>query len=150
MESIILDRGLSLAFSNGYFLLILLSALNELPILSDYFAAIDELKRSTLQWTVVHNGCFLDYWGQPHIKTFLRPSPFGLDIANKEAAIPGDGNTPFSLTYTFDVAKFVVALQDLEKWPEVSRFAGNIITWNEFLRLAEEVTGGLSPITICI
>lgn len=110
-------------------------------MLTDYFKAIGELKKSGLQWTVVNNGCFLDYWGQPHIKSFLRPSPFGIDIANREAAIPGDGNTPFSLTYSFDMAKYVVALQDLDEWPEVSRFAGDIITWNEFLSLAEEVTG---------
>ncbi|EOO01025.1 putative -like family protein [Phaeoacremonium minimum UCRPA7] len=123
------------------------SAIKELPMLADYFKAIDELKKSGLQWTVINNGCFLDYWGQPHIKTFLRPSPFGLDIANKEAAIPGDGNTPFSLTYTFDVARYVVALQDLDEWPEVSRFAGDIITWNEFLRLAEETTGSNFKVT---
>jgi hypothetical protein len=110
-------------------------------MLADYFKAIDELKASGLQWTMVNNGCFMDYWGQPQIKTHLRPSPFGLDIASKKAAIPGDGNTLFTLTYTFDVAKFVVALQDLDEWPEVSRFAGDIITWNEFVRLAEETTG---------
>ncbi|VUC37259.1 unnamed protein product [Clonostachys rosea] len=123
------------------------AANKELPTLVDYFGAIDRLKASGLQWTVVENGCFMDYWGQPHIKTYLRPSLFGLDIAAREAAIPGDGNDRFSLTYTWDVAKFVVALQDLDEWPEVSRFAGDIITWNEFVRIAEEATGVTFKVT---
>jgi nucleoside-diphosphate-sugar epimerase len=103
------------------------------------------LKKSGLQWTVFLNGCFLDYWAQPHIESYLRPSPFALDIEHKEAAIPGDGNSRITFTYSFDVARFVVASLDLEEWPEQSRIAGDVLTWNEFVLCAEE-TLGLSPV----
>lgn len=113
----------------------------ELPTLVDYFEAIEELRKSSMQWTVFMNGCFLDYWAIPHITSYLRPTPFGIDIAHREAAIPGDGNSRISFTYSFDVAKFVVALLDVEVWPEESRVAGDILTWNEFVRLAEKTLG---------
>ncbi|KAF2676637.1 NAD(P)-binding protein [Lentithecium fluviatile CBS 122367] len=113
-------------------------SVNELPILADYFSAIEELEKSGMQWTVFLNGCFLDYWAMPHIKSHLRPAPFAIDIAHREAAIPGDGNSRISFTYSFDVARFVVASLDLERWPAESRIAGDILTWNEFVRLAEK------------
>ncbi|KAH6995317.1 hypothetical protein EDB80DRAFT_755383 [Ilyonectria destructans] len=64
-----------------------------------------------------------------------------LDIPNKAAAIPGSGNTPVVFIYTADVAKFVVASLDLEKWEQVSYVTGDRVTWNEFLHLAEEAKG---------
>ncbi|KAM0544357.1 hypothetical protein ACHAPJ_011893 [Fusarium lateritium] len=116
-------------------------AVKQLPVLSAYFEAITELRQSGLQWTLFENGCFLDYWGHPHIKSYLRPTPFGIDIAHRQASIPGNGDDQFTVTYSYDVAKFVVASLDLKEWPEVSRIAGDIITWHEFVRIAEEVTG---------
>lgn len=112
-----------------------------MPTLLDYFDAIEELKRSDLQWTVFLNGCFLDYWAMPHIKSYLKPAPFAVDIAHRAAAIPGDGNKRVTFTYSFDVARFVVASLDLESWPEESRIAGDTLTWNEFVHLAQETLG---------
>ena len=34
-----------------------------------------------------------------------------------------------------------MAAMDLEDWPEVSRMKGDVVTWNEFVGLAESVTG---------
>ncbi|KAM6516853.1 hypothetical protein FSOLCH5_007795 [Fusarium solani] len=116
-------------------------AVKELPVLKHYFQAIETLRQSSLEWTIFQNGCFLDYWGHPHIKSYLRPSPFGIDIAGKVAAIPGDGDARFTVTYSFDVAKYVVAALDLDEWPETTRIAGDIITWKEFVNLAESTTG---------
>lgn len=99
------------------------------------------LEESDLQWTVFHNGCFLGCWAIPHIKSYLRPSPFGLDIEHREAAIPGDGNSRFTVTYLHDVARCLVTSLDLDEWPEVSRIACDTLTWTEFLQLAEEITG---------
>lgn len=113
----------------------------ELPTLHDYFGAIDELRKTDLQWTVFLNGIFLDYFGWPHLRSHLKPNTFAIDIANKAAAIPGDGTVPVTFTYTFDVARFVVAALDLDEWPEESRMAGDVMTWNEFLKLAEEARG---------
>lgn len=50
---------------------------------------------------------------------------------------------PVTFTYTFDVARYVVAALDLAAWPEESCVAGDTLTWNEFLALAEEARGEL-------
>ena len=112
-----------------------------LPPLKYYFEAIDILKASELEWTVFLNGVFLDYYGMPHIKTYLAPNVFAIDMVNKVAAIPGDGNTPVTFTRSMDLAKFVVAALDLPSWEEESRVVGDEVTFNRFVDMAEEVCG---------
>ncbi|GKZ38900.1 hypothetical protein AbraIFM66950_011450 [Aspergillus brasiliensis] len=46
-----------------------------------------------------------------------------------------------SVTYSYDLAAYIVKLLDLEEWPEFSIFAGDDITYNELLKLAEEARG---------
>lgn len=116
-------------------------SLQVLPPLKDYFKAIEVLKVSNLQWTVFLNGIFLDYFGPPEMKSYLKPNVFVIDLVNRIAAIPGDGNIPVTLTYSLDLAKFVVAALDLEEWPEESRVVGDEVTWNGFVALIEEITG---------
>lgn len=70
---------------------------------------------------------------------------WAVDIVNKKAGIPGTGNEPMTFTYTFDVAKFVIATLDLPKWDELMYCYGEKTTWNEFLKQAEEVTGKIIP-----
>ncbi|THX41322.1 nmrA-like family protein [Aureobasidium pullulans] len=106
-----------------------------------YFEAIDILKASDLEWTVFLNGVFLDYYGMPHIKTYLAPNVFAIDMVNKVAAIPGDGNTPVTFTWSMDLAKFVVAALDLPSWEEESCVVGDEVTFNQFVDMAEEVCG---------
>lgn len=69
--------------------------------------------------------------------------PFVIDVANKMAAIPGTGNDVMTFTYTFDVARFVRAALDLPagEWPETSVVIGDKLTFNDFLKLAEEARG---------
>ncbi|KAL3494695.1 hypothetical protein BJX62DRAFT_26319 [Aspergillus germanicus] len=117
------------------------AALAVLPQLKDYYAAVETLKASDLEWTIFHNGIFLDYFGGPGMKSYLKPNVFAIDIANRVAAIPGTGDVPVTFTYTSDLARFVVAALDLEAWSEESRIVGDEVTWNEFVGLAEEVTG---------
>ncbi|KAL4926738.1 uncharacterized protein BDV17DRAFT_293318 [Aspergillus undulatus] len=116
-------------------------AFKVLPQLKYYFDAIETLKHSGLEWTVFHDGIFLDYFGGPSLKSHLKHNVFVIDLANKVAAIPGDGNATVTFTYTFDLAKFVVAALDLEQWPQESRVVGDEMTWNEFVALAEKITG---------
>ena len=71
----------------------------------------------------------------------MAPLPIVLDIPNHFAAIPGSGNAPVAFTHTFDVAKYVVALQSLSTWEKESFIIGDKLTWNEFLGIAEQVTG---------
>ncbi|GFF69918.1 hypothetical protein IFM62136_07704 [Aspergillus lentulus] len=112
-----------------------------LPQLKDYFKAIELLKESDLQWTVFLNGIFLDYFGPPELKSHLKANVFVLDMKNHVAAIPGDGNAPVTFTYSYDLARFVVAALDLEEWQEESRVVGDTLTWHEFVAIAEEICG---------
>lgn len=113
-----------------------------------YFTSLRALEATSLEWAVVHNGTFLDYFappagGPPAFKTYLPHSVLAVDMAHNAAAIPGDGNQPVAFTYTFDVARFVVAALDLEAWPASRelRVVGDEVTFNELVAMAEEVKG---------
>ncbi|PCD25992.1 hypothetical protein AU210_012426 [Fusarium oxysporum f. sp. radicis-cucumerinum] len=100
------------------------------------------LRTTDLEWTRFDNGFFLDYYGPPSLlKSYMNRVAWAVDIVNKKAGIPGTGNEPMTFTYTFDVAKFVIATLDLPKWDELMYCYGEKTTWNEFLKQAEEVTG---------
>ncbi|KAL2682812.1 hypothetical protein Neosp_007267 [[Neocosmospora] mangrovei] len=87
--------------------------------------SVDALRRSSLEFTGFANGFFMDYWGMPHIPSNLWAYTWAIDIANKRAAIPGTGDDVLSLTYSVDVAKFVVrTLESSDKWPETSIVSG--------------------------
>ncbi|KPM46027.1 hypothetical protein AK830_g439 [Neonectria ditissima] len=104
-------------------------------------AAQAELEASSLEWTTVYNGYFLDYFGTPKAKSYIDDIAFFIDVANDTAAIPGSGNTPVVFTHTFDVAKFVAAAIDLPEWSRESYIIGDKLSWNELLQLAQEVKG---------
>ena len=87
----------------------------------------------------------MDYFS-PSLKSYLKPWTIIIDIENKSAAIPGTGNDLVTFTYSFDVAKFVVAALSLDKWPRDMRVIGDTMTWNDVLRLAEEARGLHFPI----
>ena len=98
-------------------------------------------KTKSLEWTTVLNGFFLDYFGIPKVKSYLQPTTIVLDIANDCAGIPGSGDVPVVLTNSFDVAKYTARLLGLDKWEKESYVIGDRLTWNEFLKLAEEAKG---------
>ncbi|KAF9774647.1 hypothetical protein IL306_007317 [Fusarium sp. DS 682] len=102
---------------------------------------LEELRLTNLEWTRFDNGFFLDYYGPPSLKSYMNRVAWAIDIVNKKAGIPGTGNEPMTFTYTFDVAKFVVAALDLPQWNELMYCYGEKTTWNEFLRQAEEARG---------
>jgi hypothetical protein len=101
--------------------------------------AFSTLSASNLEYTVILNGFFLDYFGIPHIKSYLPSFPFVLDIANNTASIPASGNVPITFTYSFDVGRFVGKLLGESKWEKESIIIGDQLTWNQFLALAEDV-----------
>jgi nucleoside-diphosphate-sugar epimerase len=71
----------------------------------------------------------------------MAPFTMVLDMANNAAAIPGSGNVPLVFTHTRDTAKFVVASLDLEKWNVGTYVMGDKMTFNEVLKVAENVKG---------
>lgn len=102
------------------------------------------LRKTSLEWTRVANGYFMDYWGIPRgLKSQMTPSgDFAIDIAHKKAAIPGDGNQVMCFTYTYDVGKYLSAWLELtDKWEETTYIYGERTTWNGFLKEAEAITG---------
>lgn len=115
--------------------------LSRSPVYAFHEASTDELRKTELEWTRFANGFFLDYYGAPHVKTHLPTITFAVDIASRKAAVPGTGNEVIALTYSYDVAKFVSAFLNLPMWEEVTYCYGEKTTWNEFVKVAEDVTG---------
>lgn len=105
--------------------------------------SIDELtKHPNLEYTLVYNGYFLDYYGMPHCQSYMLPEAPYIDITACKAAIPGSGDDEVTFTYTKDVAKFVRKLiESKDQWPTCSRIAGDVITFNQLVEVAEKVRG---------
>ncbi|KUJ18607.1 NAD(P)-binding protein [Mollisia scopiformis] len=104
-------------------------------------ASRSALEASSLEWTVVYNGYFMDYFGMPQLASRLAPYVVLLDIPGNAAAIPGDGNKLVTFTHTSDVGRFVTALIDFEEWDRVSFIIGDKMTLNEAVKLAEVAKG---------
>ncbi|KAJ5824253.1 hypothetical protein N7447_006593 [Penicillium robsamsonii] len=117
------------------------------PSIQYWLDAADRLKASGLQYTRVIPGFFMDYWGMPHVQTYLQPFTFGIDISSGTAAIPGDGNNVICMTYTYDMATYLVKVLNLEEWPEFSVIVGDEVTYNQLLAMAEEFTGKKFKVT---
>ncbi|KAF5007111.1 hypothetical protein FDECE_6542 [Fusarium decemcellulare] len=109
--------------------------------------AQEELKKTNLEWTLFHIGFFLDFWAGPNIKTYMHPVATFIDIPHQVAAIPGSGDVPVAFTYSQDVARFVTASLDLDHWEPASFAVGDRVTWHEFVKAAEEVTGDKFNVT---
>ncbi|KAK7214072.1 hypothetical protein V2G26_021250 [Clonostachys chloroleuca] len=112
-----------------------------LPPLQSYFDSLDLLKTTSLKWAVVHNGTFLDHFFPPSLKSRYNHGTLVIDIPHVKAGIPGTGDELITLTYTLDVARFVIAALDLFKWPRELRVVGETLTFNQLITLAENATG---------
>ncbi|KAI8179641.1 Oxidoreductase BOA1 [Colletotrichum sp. SAR 10_86] len=107
-------------------------------------SALAALKSTSLEWTAVYNGYFLDYFGTPKVKSYMDDVSFFVDVANNVAAIPGSGEVPVVFTHSFDVARLVAALLEKSKWPAETYIIGDKVTFHEMVRLAEKVKGKYS------
>ncbi|KAL4921382.1 pyridoxal phosphate-dependent transferase [Aspergillus aurantiobrunneus] len=111
------------------------------PSIKYFLDAANLLKTTSLQFTRVIPGFFMDYWGMPHVQSNLEAMTFGVDMANCEAVIPGDGNDVIGMTYTYDMAEFIAQLLDVEEWDEYSVIVGDDVTFNQLVKIAEKVRG---------
>jgi hypothetical protein len=98
------------------------------------------LKKTSLEYTTFYNGYFFDYF-VPTVPTYLQPLALMIDIPNNAIAIPGTGDVPVVFTHTWDIAKFVTAYIEKPEWDREAYIIGDKITFNEFVRLAEDIKG---------
>ena len=100
----------------------------------------DYVRKSGLEYTFFETGFFMSAVG-PEGLGHIGSEKFIIDIGKYKAQIPGDGNAKVAMTRVEDIGTFVSASLELEKWPEVSRMAGDVKSYNEIVRLAEDIRG---------
>ena len=83
----------------------------------------------------------MDYFGLPHVPSYLPPEACFLDIPQASAAVPGSGEDLVVWTYSKDVGKFVARSLDLEAWPERSIIVGDRMNYRDLIRIVEDVRG---------
>ncbi|KAF3403610.1 hypothetical protein F1880_009706 [Penicillium rolfsii] len=105
------------------------------------FEVLKALEKTSLIYTAIYNGMFMDYYGSPLLKSNVRPFPMFIDILNKRAAIPGSGTEPIVFTHVLDIARFVVRMLELPAWPQKSYIIGDRVTLQEFIQIAEKARG---------
>ncbi len=113
--------------------------------ISDFFQYwidnAEALKTTNLKHTRIVNGFFMDYWGMPHLNSYLKPFPWAIVVDEKVAAIPGSGDDVLSMTYSFDLAEFILRMLDTKEWPEISAISGQDVTFNQLMKWAEDARG---------
>ncbi|RGP67060.1 isoflavone reductase like irl [Fusarium longipes] len=114
---------------------------------SNKVMAQEELRKTNLEWTSIHNGFFVDFWGSSATKTYLPNAATFIDIPNRKAAIPGSGDVPVTFTFSKDVARYVAAYLDAERWEQRTFIVGDKVTLNHMVEIAEEVTGDKFTVT---
>jgi uncharacterized protein YbjT (DUF2867 family) len=105
----------------------------------------EAVAKSGLEWTIFENGVFMNYLvsgtkGIGHLGSIK----VVVDVENATATVPGTGDQKTAFTTGEDVGAFVAASLELDKWPENSGMVGDVKTYNEVIKLAENVRGGSS------
>jgi hypothetical protein len=111
------------------------------PAAQWWLDAANALRNSHLQFTRIILGWTLDHYGIPGVPSNMKPFSYAIDFHHRRAAIPGNGTVPVAFLHSNDLAKYIAAMLEQDRWPEHSAFAGDRMTWGELLALAEEVTG---------
>lgn len=92
-------------------------------------------KTTTLEYSYIYPGMFMDYFGMPNISTHLRELCLFVDPTNGVALVPGDGETKMATSYTKDIARYTALALGLDKWPRVMTTASSTVTINELVAL---------------
>lgn len=106
-------------------------------------------EESGMEVTAFCCGVFMNYFAygsdHPNAKedgmAGVQNFPFIVDIKAGKAQIPGTGQELVTFTRIQDVALFVAAAVELDKWEKETSMAGDRATYDEVVRIAEEVTG---------
>ncbi|KAH8924452.1 NAD(P)-binding protein, partial [Atractiella rhizophila] len=116
---------------------------------------VDELKKTSLEWTAFRAGLYMNLlaFGSKKERVIedafdgVRPFAMYVNIGEGTATIPGTGDEPVIFTLAQDIGKIVVQALALEKWEEDSWIPGTKSTYNEVVKLAEEITGRKFTVT---
>ncbi|KAL4955451.1 pyridoxal phosphate-dependent transferase [Aspergillus filifer] len=114
------------------------------PTIQYFLDAANLLKASkTLKFTRVIPGFFMDYWGLPHVKSNLEQHIMLVEMENCEAVIPGNGDDIIGMTYSYDMARFIARLLEVDasEWEEFSVIVGDEVSANQLVALGEKVRG---------
>ncbi|SPO01759.1 uncharacterized protein DNG_04432 [Cephalotrichum gorgonifer] len=111
------------------------------PAAAQTLGYLKALESTSLEWTAMHNGFFLDFYVAPEVQSYMSYMAIVVDLKNNFAAIPGSGDVPVVFTHSFDIGRFTAALLTKDKWEEESFIIGDKMTWNEFVRIGQEVKG---------
>lgn len=106
-----------------------------------------ELERTSLEFTYIYPGMFMDYFGMPNISTHLRELCVFTDPTNGVAALPGHGEARMAMSYTKDVARYTALSLELDQWSRVMTTASSTATPNELVILAEKNLGRKLAVT---
>ncbi|CAI7614863.1 unnamed protein product [Penicillium discolor] len=109
------------------------------PGIDWFLEAANILKNSNLIYTRPVCGAFMDFLGMPHARSNIAPMNIVVDVLNRQACIPGDGNTPITMIYSYDAATLVAKLLEVDEWSEFSFCNGDDTTISEVLRIVEEI-----------
>lgn len=102
----------------------------------------DYVRKSGLEYTFYEAGIHMNYLATgTEGLAGIAPINIVINVAEFKAQIPGDGNAKVAMTRVEDIGNFVAASLELGKWPEVSRFAGDVKSYNEVVALAEAARG---------
>ncbi|KAK1232732.1 hypothetical protein PQX77_004130 [Marasmius sp. AFHP31] len=118
----------------------------KLPIL-DVLRSV-KFTHPDFEWTKFIPGVFTNYLAFGNSKPagekaleHLRKMAIRVDISTRTADIPGDGTEKQFYTVAEDVGTFVAEATQLDIWPEQLDMAGDEISLNEVISIAEKVTG---------
>lgn len=107
-----------------------------------HLAARRELAKTTsLEYSYIYPGMFMDYFGLPRVASSLRPLCFCVDAENGQAILPGDGEGRMSMTCTVDAARYLVLALQLEKWPRIMKVVASTVSMNELVKIFEKTLG---------
>ncbi|KAF0320829.1 hypothetical protein GQ607_011913 [Colletotrichum asianum] len=101
-------------------------------------ANANAIEKSGLEYIRIYAGLFMDYWTMPNVHSYMMPFSPGIDMSLKKAVVPGTGNDVMSMTYTIDLARFIVRLLDQDNWPKTASISGSDATFNEIIALLEK------------
>ncbi|KAE9391107.1 NAD(P)-binding protein [Gymnopus androsaceus JB14] len=120
----------------------------KLPILRSLQEVKAERGPGSFEYTRFNCGIFMNYLGFGNTKPdghkahgYLAHFPWIIDLSKRTADVPGDGEKMIVYTGAEDVGKFVAAATQLEVWEEHSDMAGEVMTFNQVIRVCEEVCG---------